>query len=83
MAPAERPLHLIPTEPTRLSILIDNNEGAEYPENPWTLNAYIGADPATEEPLYIRGEGALIEGDVPAQLRALAEAIENGWVTIA
>lgn len=67
--------------PFLMTVTIDNDDGGEYPDNPWTLNAYLGGDTATEEPLVLgSGGGALVEGTIPMQLRKLADLIEKGEV---
>jgi hypothetical protein len=74
-------LTIDPAKPFRLEVVIDNQDGGEHPDNPWTLNAYVGARMALDmEYLILEGGGALIEGTIPEQLRALADAIENGSV---
>lgn len=66
------------TKPFRLRVEIDNQDGAECPDNPWTTNAYLGD---SLEPLVLNnGGGAIIDGTIPEQLRALAGAIERGEV---
>lgn len=70
-----------PSIPLRLEIIIDNRDAAENPDNPYTLNASVGFTPVGMVDLLFDGEGALIEGDVPTQLRTLARMIEEGRVT--
>ena len=69
-----------PDVPFRLEIIIDNQDAAECPENPYTLNAIVSAPGGEEEALTFDGEGAIIDGDVPAQLRMLADMIQQGRV---
>ncbi|MFE6967210.1 hypothetical protein ACFVAJ_19150 [Agromyces sp. NPDC057679] len=61
--------------PFKMVVTIDNEDRVEYPDNPFTLNASVN-----DVDLSFWGEDCLIEGDVPAQLRALAELIETGGV---
>lgn len=71
-----------PRHALRLAIVIDTNEREEYPDNPYTLNAWL-TDPLTTlagPDLLVRGEGCLIEGTISQQLRDLADAIEDGAV---
>ena len=78
-----------PDRPMTLIVRIDTQEASEYPNNPFTLNAYVHPDPAALDgnlpegaiPLYIGSEGRIVHGDVPTQLRELADAIEHGEVT--
>lgn len=70
-----------PAIPLRLVIVIDNQDAAEWPDNPYTLTASVGHAATEMIDLLFGGEGALIEGDVPTQLRTLARMIEEGRVT--
>jgi hypothetical protein len=74
-------LRIDPKEPFKLTVVIDNEDRAEWPENPFTLNAFLGDDRTNEDnSLMFGGEGCIIEGDIPAQLRALADDIESGRI---
>lgn len=71
-----------PRHALRLAIVIDTNEREEYPDNPYTLNAWL-TDPVSTEAgpdLLIRGETCLIDGAISQQLRDLADAIDAGAV---
>jgi len=69
-----------PDRPLELHVTIDNQDAKDCPDNPFTLNAYV-IESGERIDLVFRGEGALIEGDVPTQLRMLAKLIETGEVT--
>mgnify|MGYP001339336774 CR=1 FL=1 len=74
-------LRIDPDRPFRLVIVIDNEDGEEYPGNPFTLNARIlGRDSDESTDLVLAGEGSLVFGDVADQLRELADLIEQGRV---
>lgn len=65
----------------RIRIIIDDQDAADAPESPFTLNVYRDDDDGTQSRIPL-GDEAVIGADVPAMLRDLAarwEADPSGY----